>query len=126
MLESDGFIRIKREKRKIWVFHSALNPDEDNIRISLRKETCKKILVFLVENKIASFVQIRDAIKKSPSTTSLTMKTLVEKKVIKKINGFPNRYTLMDHHRTVQILNTAEIAYSDKIKDRFADTFSYF
>lgn len=125
-LEREGSIRIKREKRKIWIFHPTLDSNDDNIRIFLRKETCKKILVFLLEARSANFIQIRDTIGKSPSTTSTTLKMLVESKVIKKIPGFPHKYALEDYEKTIKILNTIEASHVDILKDRFADTFSYF
>lgn len=126
MLEIDGSIRIKRAKRKIWVFNPTLDPNDDNIRIFLRKETCKLILVFLVERETAKFSQITEATGKSPSTVSTTLKMLIENKLIKKILGFPHKYVLEDYEKTVKILNTVEASHVDMLKDRFADTFSYF
>ena len=125
-LEREDAIRIRRDKRKIWVFPLHLNPDEDNIRIHIRKETCKKIIEFLLEENKSNFIQIQKAIGKSPSTTSITLKMLIQNNVIIKIPGFPHEYALKDYDTTAQIMEmTKEISRTDLLKDRFADTFSY-
>ena len=125
MLEKQGSIRINRGKRKIWIFGLGLDPDEDSIRIALRKETCKKILSFLLDVNLANFVQIQNAIGKSPGTTSTTLKKLVEHNVIKIVHGFPKRYTLDDFEKTASLLDAMTVSPTDELKDRFADTFSY-
>ena len=65
MLEKEGTVRINRGKRKIWIFGSDLDPNDDNIRIALRKETCKKILNFLLDENLANFTHIQNTIGKS-------------------------------------------------------------
>jgi len=125
VLEKEGSVRIAREKQKIWVFESSLDPAEDNLRITLRKETCRKILFYLLEADIASFSQIQEAIKKSQGTTSYTLKKLVKYNVVKIKYGFPKKYVLKDVDQTKKILATLPVSYTDTLKDRFADTFSY-
>jgi len=125
ILEEDNSIRIRRTKRKMWAFSINTDPNEDTLRIYLRKETCQKILLLLIRQKTAKFSDIRDEIKKSPGTTSITLKILIEKGLVKKIPGFTVQYCLEDHDKTVKIVNTAKISKTDVLKDRFADTFSY-
>ncbi|MCH9659005.1 hypothetical protein K0U27_10040 [archaeon] len=124
-LEKNDLIRIKRGKRKIWVFPPHLNSDEDKIRIHIRKETCKKIIGVLLRENRVSFVHIQKNIEKSPSTTSTTLKILVQNNIVKKIPGFPSEYVLEDHDKTADIFNSIKISKADTLKDRFADTFSY-
>lgn len=125
ILERDDLIRIKRGKRKIWVFPPHLNSDEDKIRIHIRKETCKKIIEMLLRENKASFVQIQKETEKSPSTTSLTLKILIQSNIVKKVPGFPSTYVLDDHSKTENIFNSIKVSKTDTLKDRFADTFSY-
>ena len=125
VLEKEGVVRINHWKRKIWVFKSELDPNEDNIRISFRKETCKQILLHLLNENSANLQQIQEAIKKSPATTSGTLKKLVYLQVIQIIPGFPKKYTLVDFEKTTKILNSITVTQTDELKDRFADTFSY-
>ena len=126
ILEKNDLIRIRRGKRKIWVFPLHLDSENDKIRIYIRKESCKRIIEFLLENDESSFVLIQKAIEKSPSTTSITLKTLVENNIVKKTPGFPHRYSLRDYERITNVIDTIKVSKSDTLKDRFADTFSYF
>lgn len=125
MLEKEGFVRINRGKQKIWIFGSHLDPNEDNIRIALRKETCKKILVYLLNFNRADFNQLQKAIDKSSGITSITLKKLIEHQVIKVIHGFPKKYTLEDFEKTSYLIDSMAVSHTDELKDRFADTFSY-
>ena len=126
ILEKNDHIRIKRGKRKIWVFPSSLDSENDKIRIYIRKETCKRIIEFLLENHAASFIPIQKAIEKSPSTTSIMLKMLVQNDIVKKTHGFPHMYSLRDSKRILEVINTTIVSKTDTLKDRFADTFSYF
>lgn len=126
ILEKDDHIRIKRGKRKIWVFPSYLDSENDKIRIYIRKETCKRIIKFLLENDEASFVPVQKAIEKSPSTTSIMLKVLIQNNIVKKTPGFPHMYSLIDSKRILEIIDTVKSSKTDTLKDRFADTFSYF
>lgn len=130
-LESDDIIRIKREKQKTWIFYSDVDSSDDIIRIYLRKETCMKILQFLSKKKIANFSQIKQIIGKSPGTTSVTLKMLIEKNLVKrnyiKQNTlFIPQYSLANPRKINKILKTIETSQIDILKDRFADTFSFF
>ena len=126
ILEKNDHVRIRRGKRKIWVFPSHLDSENDKIRIYMRKETCKRIIEFLLKNDETSFVSIQKAIEKSPSTTSITLKVLVQNSIVKKTPGFPHRYSLLDSKRILDIFDTVKVSKTDALKDRFADTFSYF
>lgn len=126
ILEKDDHVRIRRGKRKIWVFPSHLDSENDKIRIYMRKETCKRIIEFLLENDESSFVPIQKAIEKSPSTTSIMLKALVQKDIVKKTPGFPHSYSLIHRERILEIITTTKTSKADTLKDRFADTFSYF
>ena len=124
-LEKEGSVRINRQKRNIWMFQSHLDPNNDSIIIALRKETCKKILVFLLESESASFSEIQKTIKKSPGTTSVTLKKLIDHNVLKIVFGFPKQYVLKDMAKTRELLESLHMSQTDELKDRFADTFSY-
>ncbi len=126
VLEKNDNIRITRGKRKIWVFPSYLDSENDKIRIYIRKETCRRIIEFLLENNESSFVSIQKTIEKSPSTTSITLKILVQNDIVKKTLGFPHEYSLIDRQRILEVIDTTKVSKTDTLKDRFADTFSYF
>lgn len=122
----DGIIRIRKGKRRVWFFSNNSNSDDDLIFINIRKETCRNILIFLLQKQSGTFKEITNAVKKSPSTTSTTLKQLAKDNVVKIIPGFTKKYELHDYDRTLEIVKMFELTSSDKLKDRFADTFSYY
>lgn len=125
-LSNEGHIRIKQGNRKIWIFSSEFDSTNDDAIIFLRKETCRKILVFLLQTNLATFSEIQKAIERSPSTTSLTMKKLLDHKLIRRTFGFPHKYALENQDKIRQIIQTTKISEINALKDRFADTFSYY
>ena len=90
------------------------------------KETCRSILIFLLNKQAATFVEIVQASHKSPATTSYTLKQLVHNNVIKKIPGFQKKYALCDPQLTKHLLDELDITPIDTMADRFADSFSYY
>lgn len=125
-LEMEGLLRVKRKGRLTWFFPIGSDPDRDNLIINLRKETCRNILIFLLEKKLATFVEITQAVHKSPATVSYTLKQLTEGNVVKKVPGFQKKYSLSDHDLTIYLLEKLEITEIDILCDRFANSFSYY
>ncbi|MCE2507124.1 MAG: hypothetical protein J4F36_11815 [Nitrosopumilaceae archaeon] len=93
--------------------------------LRLEKKHAKKILSFLLDVNTANFTQIQNAISKSPGTTSVTLKKLIQHNVLKIVYGFPKQYTLENFEKTAYLSNTITVSHTDELKDRFADTFSY-
>lgn len=125
-LEMEGLLRVKRRGRLTWFFPPNSDPCRDDLIINLRKETCKNLLIFLLEKKLATFVEIAQAIHKSPATVSYTLKQLIEGNVVKKVPGLQKKYSLADHGLTRSLLEKLDITEADKLSDRFADSFSYY
>ena len=125
-LEVEGRVRVRRSGRLTWFFPIFSDSDHDCIIINLRKETCRNILLFLLSRESATFVEITRAIRKSPATTSYTLKQLTEDKTIRIIPGFQKKYSLHDKDHTKDIMRRLEITRMDTLTDRFADSFSYY
>lgn len=125
-LEVEGDIRVKRRGRSTWFFPTHSDPARDWIIINLRKETCRDILVYLLNNESATFVEITGVVNKSPATISYTLKHLVSNNVVKKIPGFQKRYALYNYLLTKQLLDEMTITLIDSMTERFADSFSYY
>lgn len=126
ILEKNEHIRIRRENRKTWFFPPDSDPKNDFLLIYSKKETYRKILTFLLQEKQATFNEIRQNIVKSPSTTSMALSKLIQRNLVKKTQDFKKRYEMCNYDQALALLSKAEPTTSDKIKDRFADTFSYF
>jgi len=126
ILEKNDSIRIRRENRKTWFFLPDSDPKDDFLLIYSKKETYRKIIMFLLQEKQADFNEIRQNIGKSPSTTSLALTNMIQRNIVKKTQDFKKRYEMYNYDQALELLSKAEPTTSDKIKDRFADTFSYF
>ncbi len=124
-MEKYGLIRIKRGKRRIWFFPVNVPTSQYSLIINLRKETCKIILTFLLTKGSATFSQIVSETKRSPSTISITLSKLLDSELIT-VEGFDRKYKVRDPIVILMTLKIIQPNMFDKIKDRFADTFSYF
>lgn len=121
----DSKIMVKRTSRRSWFFLPETKPLEMELIISLRKETSKDILSHLLIAGSSGFTEIQKHTKKAPATVSLTITHLVELEVIRRIPGTRPRYELADRDLTFETIKRIEPNTTDKLKDRFADTFSY-
>ncbi|MBI5377908.1 MAG: ArsR family transcriptional regulator [Thaumarchaeota archaeon] len=126
-MERHSMIRASRnKKKKAWYFLPDDPVSDDSLIISLRKETCKTILVFLLTKKQATFKEILEQTKKSPSTISLTLSQLANLGLIKKFPRFVKEFEIHNREHVIDVLQKIEPTTFDVMKDRFADTFSYF
>jgi len=125
-LEKDSKIIVKRSARRAHHFPLDIQSAEYPVLINLRKETAKKIIVFLAENKKGTYYDFRKCTNKAPSTISITLTRLVEEKIIKRVFDFKSYFVLEDPQTVQNILEKISPSKTDKMKDRFADTFSYF
>jgi len=121
----DSKIIVKRTARRSWFFLPEIKPAEINLIINLRKETGKNILSFLLQNGLSTFTEIQKSTNKAPSTVSLTITHLVEIEIIRRIPGTRPKYELINKNLTLECIKRIEPNVSDKLMDRFVDTFSY-
>lgn len=124
-MATDSKIMVKRTARRSWFFLPETESEEVNLIINLRKETRKNIISFLLLNGLSGFTEIQKFVKKAPATVSLTITHLVELGLIRRIPGTRPRYELTDRDLVFDCIKKIEPNTSDKLKDRFADTFSY-
>ncbi|WP_428323725.1 winged helix-turn-helix transcriptional regulator [Nitrosopumilus sp.] len=124
-LEKDSKIIIKRSTRRANYFPQDIPSLEYSTLINLRKETSKRIILFLVENQKGTFSEIQAHVCKAPSTVSLTLTHLVEENIVLRIKGLRPHFKLFDTKTTLNALDRLEPSVTDTMKDRFADTFSY-
>ena len=125
-LEKDSRIIVKRSKRRSHYFPLHIPSEEFLAIINLRKETTKRIILFLLGNKKATFSEIRNHVSKAPSTISITLTHLVENQIINRVNGLEPYFEINDVNLVENALTRIDPSALDKMKDRMADTFSYF
>lgn len=125
-LEKDSKIVVRRFTRRTHYFPLHIPSAEYPVLINLRKETAKKIITFLAENKKGTYSDFKKCTNKAPSTISITLTNLVEEKIIKRTFDFKPYFVLENPQFVQNILEKISPSNTDKMKDRFADAFSYF
>ena len=125
-LEKDSKIIVKRFTRRTHHFPLNISSNEYPVLIHLRKETAKKIILFIAENQRGTYSDFRKCTNRSPSTISITLTHLIEEKIIKRISDFQPYFVLEEPQLIQNILTKISPTTTDKLKERFADTFSYF
>jgi len=125
-LEKDSKIIVRRFTRRTHHFPLDVPSAEYPVLINLRKETAKKIILFLAENKKGTYSDFRKCTNKAPSTISFTLTNLIEEKIIKRIYDLPPYFVLEKPQLVQNVLEKISPSKTDKMKDRFADAFSYF
>ena len=126
MMEKVGLIRARRIKNQDWYFASTFDESRDFLFIHLRKETSRRILVFLLDKEQVTFSEILNHVKKSPSTLSITLSNLVQANLILVEHGMTKKYSPNNKESIINALDQIKPKTLDTLKDRFADTFSYF
>ena len=84
----------------------AASKNEAEICKYLNMPTQKKILLFILEKKIVTSIQIRDHIKKSPSVVSVNLNELFKAKIINRKYDIPsNKFSLKKPQLLKAVLN---------------------
>ena len=83
-----------------------VSPTEAEICKYLNMATQKKMLLFILEKKIVTSIQIRDHIKKSPSVVSVNLNELFKAKIINRKYDIPsNKFSLKKPQLLKAVLN---------------------
>lgn len=124
-MEKRAMIRSNKGKKMTWYFLPDHPPEEDWIIISLRKETSRNILSFLLTRRQATFAEIVDAASKSSPVISIVLSQLEERNIIKSSTGYLKRYHILDPVTVTRLSEITNLTTFDRMKDRFSDTFAY-
>lgn len=95
-LQKKGFLRIKRQGRRLWLFANDMPSEEMEFISQLRNETARKIVSFLLEEGPAPFCTLAEKIDKSPASISVHLSRLNRKGFVSKMNGIHPPYLLKD------------------------------
>ena len=105
-LEDDNDIELERTPRVTRLYPAGISKDEAEICKYLNMPTQKKILLFILEKKIVTSIQIRDHIKKSPSVVSVNLNELFKAKIINRKYDIPsNKFSLKKPQLLKAVLN---------------------
>ena len=117
-LEQENSIQLERTPRVTRLYPSGISKDEAKICRYLSMNSQKRLIMFLLKKKIATSIEIREFLKKSPSVVSVNLNILFKDKIIEKQYDIPsNKYSLKKQDEILGILNE----YYPKLITKFVD-----
>jgi len=115
-LEDEEIIEIERSPRVTRLYPIEIPKEEAKICKYLSMPTQKEIILFLFENKIATSIQIRHHIKKSPSVLSVNLNELFKAKIINRKYDIPsNKFSLKNPEMVRGVLKEYFPSTTDKL-----------
>lgn len=108
-------------KRRLFVARE-LNPEEQSILSTLRYETTRNILLYLLEHGSARNREIAEAVGIAPSTVTWHVSHLIDEGVVETFqDGRTTRYQVANEELTVQLLVRYQESFVDRAVDRIID-----
>ena len=105
-LEDENYIELERSPRVTRLYPAGIPKEEAEICKYLNMTTQKKILLFMLEKKSVTSIQVRDHIKKSPSVVSVNLSELFRAKIINRRYDIPaNKFSLKNPEMIRAVLN---------------------
>ena len=125
-LEDERAIKLERSPRVTRLYPVGIAEDEANICKYLTMESQRKLIVFLLNNKDATSVEIREFLKKSPSVVSVNLSTLFKAKIISKKYDIPsNKYSIRNPIQIKGILNEYYPNLLDKLSNNTVEMLDF-
>ena len=115
-LEENGSIKLERTPRVTRAYPSAIEKYEATVCKYLTMPTQRRLILFLLKKEIATSLEIRQFLKKSPSVVSVNLNELFKEKIIEKRYDIPtNKYSLKNPRQIEGIVKEYYPETIDKI-----------
>lgn len=110
----------KKDKNNIRYYTKELNQDDLKLISLLRQNSIRKIILFLVINKNATYIDVVNFVKLSPSTVSWHLAKLLREKIIgKRKNGkYLTYFLLVDKNEIMKVLISYRESFLDSLVNR--------
>ena len=97
-LETNGIIKIERERKKTRFFSPEISLEEIKIIRFLRKETTRNIIFSLMSNNSLEFGEITKKVGKSSPTISQNLSELLQSNLVYvKLDGMKKKYFIKNN-----------------------------
>jgi len=126
-IEKNGMAQVERSPRQTRFFPLNVSDSERKITTALRKETPRKIILYLMSegDTGVEFSSIPDVIGKSPSTVSTYLSQLVDEKIISiRLDNKRKMYYVSDRQSIDGLIDMYHPGFVANAADSFADTFN--
>ena len=117
-LEDNGHIQLERTPRVTRAYPVGIGEHEATLCKYLTMPTQRKLILFLLEKEVATSVEVRKFLGKSPSVVSVNLNELFRMKIINKKYDIPsNKYSLKNPREVLGILNEYYPNLIDKLSE---------
>jgi predicted transcriptional regulator len=125
-LEDAGSIVPHRSPRVTRLYPTGISESEAKICKLMTIVTQKRIILFLMKKEIATSIEIRKFLKKSPSVLSVNLSELFKEKIINKEYDIPyNRYSLKNPEQIKGVLNEYYPKLMDELVENTIEMFDF-
>ena len=123
-LEDENHIELERSPRVTRLYPSGISKIEAEICKFLSMPTQKQIILFMLEEKTVTSMQIREHIKKSPSVVSVNLNELFKAKIINKKYDIPsNKFSLNNPEMIRGVLREYYPSFIEKLSSNSIEMF---
>jgi predicted transcriptional regulator len=124
-LEETGSVKIDRKSGETRFYPLCVTDEESNLITSLRRDTQRHILLYLLNEKSLTFNEIVDKVKKAPSTVSTFLGKLVDENIVGiKMVDLRKVYFLRNIDMVREIIEKYNPVLLERTAYNFADIFS--
>ena len=117
-LEKNGTIKLERTPRVTRAYPVGIAEHEATICKYITMPTQKKLILFLLKKEVATSIEIREFLKKSPSVISVNLNELFRMKIINKRYDIPsNKYSLKNPKEVEGVLREYYPNLLDKLSE---------
>ena len=123
-LEKLNMINVDRQKNNKTTRYYTVDIPEEEAKIIgyVRNSVNRTIIKYILDNEFCTFNEIRDHIKKAPSTMSWHLKRINDAGIILIIQGMHcNLYRIFDTEMVEKILHKYKDSFMDRIVDNYTD-----
>ena len=125
-LETSGNITLQRTPRVTRAYPIGIDEHEAVICKYLTIPTQRNLILFLLKNKVATSIEIRKYLKKSPSVISVNLNELFKAKIINKKYDIPsNKYTLKNPTEMMGIVKEYYPHTIDKLSENAVEMLDF-
>ena len=125
-LENSGNIKLERTPRVTRAYPIGIATNDANICKYLTIPTQKKLILFLLKKEVATSIEIREYLKKSPSVISVNLNQLFREKIINKEYDIPsNKYSLKNSKEIRGVLNEYYPSLIDSLSENITEMLDY-
>ena len=129
-LEDEKSIELHRTPRVTRLYPIGISEEEAKICKCLHMPTKRKIILFLMKkyrnHEVATSIEIRHFLKKSPSVVSVNLSELFREKIINKEYDIPsNKYSLKNSKEVRGVLNEYYPNLVDSLSENMTEMLNY-